>query len=68
MVSVKLRNKITRKRAYATVILVCLEAFLQPIHATLTQGVWPSPVQVAAAGSTAILQGITLLISLIEKA
>ena len=63
----KIRNVITGKRVAILVVLTVLETFLIPINAALTQGIWPSPIQVAAYATTAGLQAITLTVGLLEK-
>lgn len=65
---VKVRNEITPRRLFIVTALVGIEAFVQPINAILSQGVWPEPVQLASCVTAAILQVATLTLGLLEKA
>ena len=58
----------TFNRLVVIAALVGIEAFVQPLHAILSQGVWPEPVQVAACLTTAVLQVVTITLGLLEKA
>ena len=64
---VKLKNKLTRRRLIFVAAVIFVEAFVMPINAILSQGVWPQPVQVAHCMTTAILQVTTLTLGLLEK-
>ena len=65
---VKIRNKITSKRVKVLIVLICAETFLIPLNALLSQGVWPTPIQVVNHAVTATIQGVTMAMGLIEKA
>lgn len=64
----KIKNAVTFNRVAVIAALVGVEAFVQPLHAILSQGVWPEPVQLATCLTTAILQVVTVTMGLIEKA
>ena len=63
----QIRNTITSRRVVILIALTVAETFLIPINGVLTQGIWPEPVQLAAYATTAVLQGITLTVGLLEK-
>jgi len=68
VVKVKLRNRVTRKRVSTIAILVFAEAFIGPLNATLQTGAWPTPVQIAGSLTSAVLQVVTVVAGLLEKA
>ena len=63
----QVKNAITINRLVIIAALVGIEAFVQPLHAILSQGVWPEPVQVATCVTTAILQVVTITLGLLER-
>lgn len=66
-VKLKVRNALTGKRLAILVILIAAEAFLAPLKGILATGTWPTAIQCADAGATAILQAITLSVGVLEK-
>jgi len=62
----RIKNKVTQKRLGILAALIFAEAFFTPINGILSQGAWPTPVQVAWCCTTGILQVVTVLGGLLE--